>query len=95
MMRTIYLKTDTEQEMIDILSNYRFYDQGWKSISYYNDRRADIDVVGVIVRMLSETEAETLPGFHVNLLWPHDEIPQDIQDITITPSSPERIFFGV
>lgn len=99
-MRTLYLKTNTEQEMIDVLSNYGFYDNGWKTASAYNNQRIDIDVLGIITRIVSADQenvvTETLDGFHVNLLWNDDEIPEDLQAIIIeTPQTPERVFFGI
>jgi len=99
-MKTLYLKTNTEQEMIDVLTNYGFYDDTWKSISYYNDKRIDIDVLGTIVRITStdpdNIETETLDGFHVNLIWNEETIPEDLQTIMIEkPTTPERVFFGI
>lgn len=99
-MRTIYLKTDTEQEMIDVLINYGFYEESWQTVSYYNNRRIDIDIIGKIVRVISQDEenieTEELSDFHVNLLWNDDDIPEDIRTIMIdSPNTPERVFFGI
>lgn len=99
-MKTLYLKTDTEQEMIDILINYGFWNEGWSSISYYNEKRIDIDVLGTINKIIESSEdnlvVESLEGFHVNLLWNDDDIPLDISEIMIDrPKTPERVFFGI
>lgn len=96
----LYLKTTTEEDMIDILSLYGFrHENAWVSSD-----KGTLDVIGKIYRPTGETQeidgmtilvTEEIPGFHANLLWSDDvEIPSDISNICIqAPTTPERTFF--
>lgn len=91
-----FLKADTEEQLINVLEPYGFRRDGtWVSVSFYEDRRVDLDVIGTISNVVDETTEEVLPGFHANLLWSDDvTLPKSIKDICIAPpSNPRRLFW--
>ena len=99
----LYLKTESENELIEILEPYGFrIDDAWSTISFINDKRCDLDIIGAIHKEVGTEELdglqipimEQLSGFHANMIWPDDVIvPDDISSATIeAPETPYRIF---
>lgn len=94
-MNSYYLRFDTEQQAITVLSQYRSEKGAWITASHTHA----LDPVGVIYEPTGETELigglETpimapIAGWHVNMKLA--ALPDELQSYAITPATPSRMF---
>lgn len=99
-MKPFYLKFEDEAQAIAALEQFRvlaMLDTDGELITPACWQTASLthalDVVGVITKTDADGNAETLDGFHVNLMI--DTLPNELGQFVVTPATPSRVFAGV